>query len=502
MEIPEYVWEDEALRINVVSGLHNARDELVRGLPVSDLDDRGMLKRLDMDWVFTERVADDLDEARNIRDIPRDLTSTGLSEDFTERARRLQDHEPFARIVDAERAGRAGRGSRSKASVGRVDGPFELLNRNGEPARHQIFFVPTSRKPASNARRASKHTKEVEGLPICGQCFVVVKDLESHAKRCYGRCQACSSKNIACVKALDDPFTCVPCKSSAQKCSGIPRTDNGSQKECHKCLCTFKFEEYIAHHNQCVGRCSRCVEEGLSCQRRSSDPNAKCQHCTGAADSCTDFSHANPVTEELQECDRCGAMKARRHQYECRGRCSSCADATPKAICTHEQTRGKCDRCISLGHATCGDYSHAAEATGYRLKKDCEFCGVQQTDPRKHRCVGRCQPCREANNRICLRPKGWNKPCGHCPSDDVCINPSHPDRVPHEECPLCGRSIARYLLSTHKKTCYGKCSQCEGEGACVRPRTGGRGACDQCVSKGLESECDGKWREGREKSKK
>jgi len=116
----------------------------------------------------------------------------------------------------------------------------------------------------------------------CGRLLLRLCDIDAHKRACYGRCNNCQAKNLACHREnLDVPSTCRSCKEKGLKCQGGSHSHLVAKKSrpCSKCGVSYGAN-LLRHEKVCSGRCSNCQKAGVPCR---GDPSKKpvkgCKTC-------------------------------------------------------------------------------------------------------------------------------------------------------------------------------------------------------------------------------
>ena len=430
VEVREGTWEDIAFLDYISQQIRLAHRDLQKGISPEEANDLGNLKALQPSWVLTS--AQDPDAEYLPESVIAEAVDPMLLPALSDTPKHIIERMTFLRHKQAEFKPFSNAenrlGPKSGPGLEGTTEPFDLGDGRGITLRTRTFSAE-SESESEEETLGVEQTASNSG--ICDCCGVYHNDLLKHTSRCYGRCLECDQDSEACIRGAEDPLQCLPCSTKGRKCSGLSEESDvdpdQTTVECPRCWVNCLLSNMAEHVSACQGRCSSCVEKGLSCIRLTSK-DQKCQNCDNA-DQCMSFSHDHLVLAAAPgTCGNClGPITYEGHQYVCPGQCKFCHEAQIPCI-RSARWPAKCDHCKKNGLA-CGGYTHV-ENIRQRGKVTCPRC-LRDDVWKKHvkECKGRCKGCVRAGIP-CVRGRGYGDRCTSCATVEECGDYDYDDAIP------------------------------------------------------------------------
>lgn len=210
----------------------------------------------------------------------------------------------------------------------------------------------------------------------CSKCGVSYgANLPRHEKMCSGRCSNCQKAGVPCRGPPLNKLAkgCETCEENGILCDrqfvgAEPVNTSGTPNVCPWCGQSsqsplLKRRSITLHISLCRGKCSRCDEQGIPCERTHDKDVCKACSESGTGETCL-----STVTRPEAKSNASGLTKV----------CDGCGVGfTASYILLHKRNscRGKCTRCALLGLACLG-YS----GLGHASRKSCKTCWLARVD--------------------------------------------------------------------------------------------------------------------------
>jgi hypothetical protein len=275
----------------------------------------------------------------------------------------------------------------------------------------------------------------LDTVGTCERCGTPnIRHLRDHQRKCRGKCQECSERNIPCdiMSKRGKPRSCTNCEENHLECGGAvthahlcPDTVGTCQR------CEMPQVANVAIHQQtCRGKCEGCKQRNIPCDfSMHGGSHPRCTSCNEQQMKCSGpITHTHLTENTKGTCPRCGVIRKgsanlfHQHQNKCQGKCERCKGQD--IPCSFVGSSRSCANCMQEQLQCSGRVTHVHLVQKENNERTCHWCAtIPDCNPNsfyRHQkeCKGKCKECQE-RDIPCQFSTKTSKGCEYCAQEKL-----------------------------------------------------------------------------------